>query len=87
MFAGARVVKAFNVLSAYSLVSGDLSTQMVPMASDCTKAKEIVSDLIKKMGYIPEDRGMLTAARLIEAIPQRRFDSWHLALAISSCLW
>ena len=58
-------MKAFNVLSAYSLSLHDPGRRTIPIASDHQRSKEIVSDLIQKMGFIPEDRGLLSAARLV----------------------
>lgn len=81
------MVKALNVLSAYTLALNDPGILVVPIASDSYKAKEAAKEMIKKMGFIPEDRGMLASARIIEAIPQKRFDSWHLPLGISILLW
>ncbi len=60
------MVKAFNVLSAYSLSLHDPGRRSIPIASDQQRAKEVVSDLIQKMGFIPEDRGSLVAARQVK---------------------
>jgi predicted dinucleotide-binding enzyme len=59
------VVKAFNVLSAYSLSLRDPGRRTIPIASNSPRAKEVVSDLIQKMGFIPEDRGSLFMARQV----------------------
>ena len=62
---GIPVVKAFNVLSAYSLSLQDPGVHVIPIASDDQRAKEIVSDLVQKMGFFPEDRGSLQMARQV----------------------
>ena len=68
------MVKAFNVLSAYSLSLHDPGRRSIPIASDQQRAKEVVSDLIQKMGFIPEDRGSLVAARQVKF--QSYFNFW-----------
>jgi predicted dinucleotide-binding enzyme len=68
------VVKAFNVLSAYSLSLHDPGRRSIPIASDQQRAKEVVSDLIQKMGFIPEDRGSLVSARQVKF--QSYFNFW-----------
>jgi predicted dinucleotide-binding enzyme len=65
-FVGVPVVKAFNVLSAYSLSLQDPGVHNIPIASDHQHAKEVVCDLIQKMGFFPEDRGSLIMARQVK---------------------
>jgi hypothetical protein len=67
-FLGVPVVKAFNVLSAYSLSLQDPGVHNIPIASNHQHAKEVVSDLIQKMGFFPEDRGSLIMARQVKII-------------------
>ena len=64
---GIPVVKAFNVLSAYSLSLQDPGVHTIQIASDHVHSKEVVSDLIQKMGFFPEDRGSLIMARQVES--------------------
>ena len=59
------MVKAFNVFSAYLLALRDPGQRTVPIASDDQEAKEVISDLINKMGFIPVDLGKLVAARQV----------------------
>ena len=74
---GIPVVKAFNVLSAYSLSLQDPGVHVIPIASDDQRAKEIVSDLVQKMGFFPEDRGSLLMARQV---------TWHLVTMLENLL-
>ena len=66
------MVKAFNVFSAYSLALRDPGQRTVPIASDDQEAKEVISDLINKMGFIPVDLGKLVAARQVSVAEIRR---------------
>lgn len=81
----AHVVKAFNVLSAYSLESGGLQgSKEVFLAGDSHEVKDIVTDIIRRCGFIPVDMGLLMAAREIEDIPVQRFSNWKRPLIIST---
>ena len=62
------MVKAFNVLSAYSLSLQEPGVRTIPIASDNQRSKEVICDLIQKMGLFPEDRGSLIMARQVEYI-------------------
>jgi len=84
-----KVVKSFNVLSAYSLESGGLQgSKQVYVAGDDKEAREVVSSIIRGSGFTPVDMGVLSASRNIEDIPVSVFASWrtpfyiHLAIFI-----
>jgi len=78
------VVKAFNVLSAYSLESGGLQgSREVLMAGDDEEGKSVVRDVVRTCGFTPVDMGALRAAREVEDIPVRRFEEWKTPLIIS----
>jgi len=84
-----KVVKSFNVLSAYSLENGGLQgSKQVYVAGDDREARETVSQMIRSAGFTPVDSGMLVAARNIEDIPVSVFTQWrtpfyiHLAIFI-----
>ncbi len=80
----AKVVKAFNVLSAYSLESGGIQgSREVLLAGDDGYAKAAVSSVIRASGFTPVDMGGLRAAREIEDIPVRRFRTWKAPLVVS----
>jgi len=72
-----KVVKAFNVLSAYSLENGGLQgSKQVPIAGNSSEAKSVVGEVIKKAGFMPQDMGGLESARDIEDIPLAFFPLW-----------
>ena len=91
-----RVVKSFNVLSAYALESGGLQgSKEVPLAGDCPAARQAVAgntallsapvfsctaELVRRAGFTPLDRGGLAAARQIEDIPLSLFPAWRAPL-------
>lgn len=73
-----EVVKAFNVLSAYSLESGGIQgSKQVFMAGNSSEAKDKVGNIIRQAGFTPVDLGGITAARTIEDIPVSLFPSWR----------
>merc|ERR1719400_656868 len=62
-----RVVKSFNVLSAYALENGGLQgSKQVYVAGDDPEARDVVSEIVRTAGFTPVDLGLLTAAREIE---------------------
>lgn len=84
-----RVVKGFNVLSAYSLENGGLQgSKQVYVAGDDREAREAVLGVIRAAGFTPVDTGNLISARKIEDIPVSVFSQWrapffiHLAIFI-----
>jgi len=86
---GSKVVKSFNVLSAYSLENGGLQgSKQVYVAGDDKEAREAVMGLIRAAGFSPVDTGLLVSARKIEDIPVSVFQQWrapfyiHLAIFI-----
>ncbi|XP_066300854.1 metalloreductase STEAP3-like [Branchiostoma lanceolatum] len=84
LFPSSTVVKAFNVVSAWTLSSGLFGgSKEVLVSSDDADARQTVMQLAKDMGFAPVDYGSLMAAREIEAIPLRLLPSWHLALKMS----
>ncbi|KAK3852467.1 hypothetical protein Pcinc_040952 [Petrolisthes cinctipes] len=73
----AKVVKGFNVLSAYALENGGLQgSKEVFLAGDHSDAKTRVSEMVRMMGFHPVDWGSLQAARDIEDVPLRLMPSW-----------
>jgi len=84
-----KVVKAFNVLSAYSLESGGIQgSKQVFLAGDDQGARDLVSGVIRGAGFTPVDMGSLRAAEAIEDMPVAVFPQWrvpfyiHLAIFI-----
>ncbi|KAK7072151.1 Metalloreductase steap3 [Halocaridina rubra] len=78
-----KVVKGFNVLSAYALENGGLQgSKEVFISGDHQDAKVVVSDLVRAMGFHPVDWGALQAARDIEDVPLRLMPSWKRPVAV-----
>lgn len=69
---GAEVVKAFNTVFAQVLAEGgDFGNgQTVPVfvAGDSTRAKGVVTELARSMGFAPVDAGPLKNARYLEPL-------------------
>jgi len=87
---GVHVVKAFNTISAYQLEQGPegFVNHFVPVASDSQAAKEIVSQVLTKLGLNMVDYGTLASgASTIEQLPLSFFPQWKAPLAISTLLW
>lgn len=83
LFPNSRVVKAFNVLSAYSLENGGMQgSKQVFVAGDDQKSKEQVTDLVRRAGFTPVDLGGLQASRTIEDIPVSVFPQWKAPFLI-----
>lgn len=79
----AKVVKGFNVLSAYALENGGIQgSKEVYLASDHMDAKTKVSDIVRMMGFHPVDWGSLQASRDIEDIPLLFMPSWKRPVAV-----
>ncbi|GAB1597977.1 metalloreductase STEAP4-like [Argonauta hians] len=72
-----HVVKGFNVLSAWALLSESFgASKNVFICSDNNEAKTKVMQLARDIGTTPIDRGMLYAAREIEYSAARIFPDW-----------
>ncbi|XP_030406361.1 metalloreductase STEAP4 [Gopherus evgoodei] len=86
---GAKVVKAFNTVSAWALQSGTLdASRQVFVCGDDNKAKQMVMDIVRTLGLTPLDQGSLLAAREIENYPLQLFPMWkfpiYLAIGLSA---
>ncbi|XP_063865230.1 metalloreductase STEAP4-like [Scylla paramamosain] len=78
-----KVVKGFNVLSAYALENGGLQgSKEVFLAGDHADAKMKVSEMVRAMGFHPVDWGNLAASRDIEDVPLRLMPSWKRPVAV-----
>ena len=81
----ARVVKAFNTLSAYGLeVDASITTgnRDVLVAGDDPNAKASVMQLARDLGFTAVDYGGLKMARELEKIPVLLFNGWGLATKV-----
>ncbi|XP_071754749.2 metalloreductase STEAP3 [Centroberyx gerrardi] len=77
LFPQSRVVKGFNVISAWALQAGahDGSRQVL-ICSDCCDSKAAVVQLVRRLGFSPVDLGGLAASRAIEEAPLHLFPPW-----------
>nr|XP_058930030.1 metalloreductase STEAP4 isoform X2 [Kogia breviceps] len=84
---GARVVKAFNTISAWALQSRalDASRQVFVCGND-SKAKQRVMDIVRSLGLTPLDKGSLMAANEIENYPLQLFPMWKFPFYLSAVL-
>lgn len=79
----AKVVKGFNVLSAYALENGGLQgSKEVFIAGDNGEAKASVAEVARVMGFHPVDWGSLQASRDIEDVPLKFMPSWKRPVAV-----
>ncbi|XP_056145129.1 metalloreductase STEAP3 [Lampris incognitus] len=77
LFPQSRVVKGFNVISAWALQAGAQDgNKQVLICSDCPDSKATVIQLTRRMGFSPLDLGGLSASRDIEEVPLHLFPSW-----------
>ncbi|XP_008061223.1 metalloreductase STEAP3 [Carlito syrichta] len=92
LFPTCTVVKAFNVISAWTLQAGPRDgNRQVPICSDQPEAKRAVSELAHAMGFMPVDMGSLVSAREVEAMSSRLLPGWKvptlLALGLFVCFY
>lgn len=79
LFPACAVVKAFNVISAWTLQAGPRDgNRQVPVCSNHPEAKRKVSAMAQAMGFTPVDMGSLASAREVEALPLRLFPGWKV---------
>ncbi|XP_070969469.1 metalloreductase STEAP3-like isoform X1 [Oncorhynchus clarkii lewisi] len=79
IFPESSVVKAFNVISAWSLQTGPRDgSRQVLICSDSSKAKSAVLQICRSLGFIPVDMGRLSSAQEIENTPLYLFPSWRV---------
>ncbi|XP_064022987.1 metalloreductase STEAP4 [Pogoniulus pusillus] len=83
----AKVVKAFNTVSAWALQSGTLdASRQVFVCGDDAEAKRMVMELVRALGLTPLDQGSLLAARQIENYPLQLFPMWRFPILLSLSL-
>ncbi|XP_075886755.1 metalloreductase STEAP3 isoform X2 [Nelusetta ayraudi] len=77
IFPDSRVVKAFNVVSAWTLQAGAQDgNRKVLVCSNCPQSKALLLQLARRLGFTPVDLGVLTASRHVEEVPLLLFPSW-----------
>ncbi|NXK24579.1 STEA4 Metalloreductase, partial [Arenaria interpres] len=81
---GAKIVKAFNTVSAWALQSGTLdASRQVFVCGDDMEAKQMVMDIVRALGLTPLDQGSLLAAQEIENYPLQLFPMWKFPILLS----
>ncbi|KAM3862200.1 metalloreductase STEAP3 [Diretmus argenteus] len=88
LFPQSRVVKGFNVLSAWALQAGahDGSRQVL-ICGDCSDSKATVVQLARRLGFSPVDLGGLAASRHIEEAPLHVFPYWDSPILVTVLLF
>lgn len=88
LFPESAVVKGFNTISAWTLQSGPRDgSRQVFLCSNSSLAKASVSQLCRRMGFIPVDMGLLSASLDIENMPLHLFPSWKIPVLVSLALF
>ncbi|XP_029494507.1 metalloreductase STEAP3 [Oncorhynchus nerka] len=87
LFPESRVVKGFNVVSAWALQTGAHDgSRRVLISSDCPEAKRTVIQLARCMSFLAVDMGGLASSRHVEDAPLRLFPSWGGPLMVTFLL-
>ncbi|KAL0963568.1 hypothetical protein UPYG_G00308070 [Umbra pygmaea] len=88
LFPESRVVKGFNVVSAWALQTGAHDgNSKVLICGDCPEARRTVILLARHMGFHPVDKGGLASSRDIEDVPLQFFPSWRCPLLVTLLLF
>ncbi|KAK7889709.1 hypothetical protein WMY93_025269 [Mugilogobius chulae] len=88
MFPCASVVKGFNVLSAWTLLTGAYDgSRQVLVCGDCPTSKLSVLSLARRLGFAAVDVGGLGASRAVEEEPLQLFPSWRGPLVATTLLF
>lgn len=83
----AKVVKAFNTVSAWALQSGLLdASRQVFVCGDDSNSKRRVMDVARRLGLTPLDQGSLLAAGELENYALHLFPMWRLPFFIAAGL-
>ncbi|NXT03585.1 STEA4 Metalloreductase, partial [Jacana jacana] len=81
---GAKIVKAFNTVSAWALQSGTLdASRQVFVCGNDMGAKQMVMDIVRALSLTPLDQGSLLAAQEIENYPLQLFPMWKFPILLS----
>ena len=90
IFTKSFVVKALNTVSSYALESLTITQRSVSVCGDNQDARNIVMQLMSRLGYLGVDAGTLESARRLEAANRSLFPSWGwggIALGIVWVIW
>ena len=84
----AKVVKAFNVMSAYSMENDyNTSSRNIFLAGNDENARALVANIARDMNFNAVDYGGIRAARRIEAHPLRLFMEWRGPIGFSVAIF
>ena len=84
LFPDSHVVKAFNTLSAYTLMTGHSSAnQNVYIAGDNDEAVQAVVNITRQMNFTAIVRGKLQIARELEEMNIKLWNGWGLPTIVS----
>ena len=84
----AKVVKAFNTISAYTLEHEESGqSPVLPVCGDDLQAKQTVSDMARNLGFLPYDSGNLQKSLEQENKVHELFPGWWLPLFIAVGVW
>ncbi|XP_029302605.1 metalloreductase STEAP3-like [Cottoperca gobio] len=79
LFPESSVVKGFNTISAWTLQTGPRDgSRQIFLCGNSSKAKSSVTQLCRRMGFIPVDMGPLSSSQEIENLPLYLFPSWRI---------
>ncbi|KAG5849939.1 hypothetical protein ANANG_G00077020 [Anguilla anguilla] len=77
LFPDSRVVKAFNVISAWAMQSAPMdASRQVYVCGNSVEARQQVMELARQLNFVPVDMGTLCSAREIENMPLHLFTPW-----------
>ncbi|XP_026157507.1 metalloreductase STEAP3 [Mastacembelus armatus] len=88
LFPESFIVKGFNTISAWTLQVGPRDgSKQVYLCSDNQKAKSLVMQVCRRMGFIPVDMGQLSSSVEIENLTLHLFPSWHIPILCTVSLF
>ncbi|XP_033471964.1 metalloreductase STEAP3-like [Epinephelus lanceolatus] len=88
LFPESTVVKGFNTISAWTLQRGPRDgSRQIFLCSNSSKAKSLVMQLCRRMGFVPVDMGLLSSSLEIENLPLFLFPSWRLPVLCTLTLF
>ncbi|XP_068165355.1 metalloreductase STEAP3-like [Antennarius striatus] len=88
LFPESPVVKGFNTISAWALQMGPWDgSRQIFLCSDCSKSKNMMTQLCRKMGFIPVDMGSLSSSLEVENLPLHLFPSWRIPVLCTASLF
>lgn len=85
------VVKAFTKINVFHILDEDYSitetSSEMPLASNDPDALNKVSELIKRLGFVPKPLPSIEASKQMEQQNFSNFNKWHLPILSGFILW